>query len=226
MKGKILATFVLAFLIVTLWAGAVAAQRSPAAFQPQITVRIQDQVRHSAKDLERAKAYVKDDFRQVGIKVNWLDCTPVNGEVNPVCLVLLGPDEIDIRIVSRLPQDPKSIDPDALAWTFRLTRFGGSGYVSVFWNRIEYTASNRGASHAFVLGHVMTHGIGSLLLPMRASTLEATLRIDDKNWLRATHNLSEFTSDQIAAMLTAALERNNEQKAAAMLSDNRNPRKR
>ncbi len=129
---------------------------STAKLQPKLTVRIFDFAGLPVQTLGGARTAASWIFRQAGIEVEWLDCSAaVRPAAAPgVCSGYISTGTATIRIL------PESTDLPA-------GKFGVAirpGLVYVFVDRLQKVTEPTGFSFPLVLGHVIAHELGHLLL--------------------------------------------------------------
>ena len=143
--------------------------------------------------LDRAQREVTLLFKRAGIPLEWID-----GEA---CLARC----LTIRIISK-PIGRKSRDPRVLAVTSGTRELRGR-FAWIFYDRIQAGSRELTLELAQLLGLVMAHEMGHLLLPYGAHSLAGIMRPEwDRAQVKnATEGLLTFTPDQ-AALIRARLQ--------------------
>ena len=159
-------------------------QPSTTSGEPTMTVRVDNVAGIWPDNLRVAENRAADVFRQIGVHVVWVDgqmgLHPQNTAMFTLVLVI-DPN----RSADWLHQDVLGFaSPQAhRAW--------------VFWDRID-ELKYRSHPVAFVLGDVMAHELGHLLLPSTAHSLVGIMRPNIDKAFRATET---FTKLQARAIL-------------------------
>lgn len=100
-------------------------------------------------------------FSSIGVDVVWINCihgpsaTPDQG-----CIRTYGPRDLVLRITSHV----SSVTSDAAFGVAWLDADGSGRYADVFWTRAQELRTNSNADLGRILGSVMAHEIGHLLL--------------------------------------------------------------
>ena len=158
--------------------------RQTASGQPVIHVLIVDQAEVPPATRQRAQDVATRVFHLSGIAVVW-----VQGEMCPArCLT--------VRIVTE-PVSAKSRDPHMLGVAPSMPEARGIN-LWIFYHRVRGYSAELGLETSLLLGHVMAHELGHLLLPYGAHSLAGLMRPAwDRAQVRAaTEGLLTFTPDQ------------------------------
>lgn len=141
-----------------------------------VLVRVYDYAALPQATLTGAEAQASRVLRKAGLEAEWLDC-PISGGEGPLrCLQPLDPTEITLRV---LPDRAKAALPQATdVFGFALVPEDGSRGVdaAVFRGGIELLTRLGPASASQVLGHVIAHEIGHLLLGSQAHSASGIMR--------------------------------------------------
>src|SRR5271165_2451224 len=166
MKTRLAKGLVLGFLFAAsfAWAG----QSSPAVSTDegqQITIGVYDYAQTGLGILLKAERVADGIFKNAGVSIAWLACSADKTTPgNPGCADLSGPLKITVHIepdfmARRLPQKSDG---------FGLAAEGGKGefpcYAWVFYDHIKEAAVEKGLSLPQILGNVIAHELGHLLL--------------------------------------------------------------
>ena len=148
----------------------------PASFgqNPQVTVSVFSDIPISRQILVRAEQRAQQIFYISGVDILWIDCTRANasdGERDPACTKSYGPDDLVLRITSHV----STVSSDAFGVAF-LGSDGRGRYADVFWKRAQElgAASNQGVDR--ILGSVMAHELGHLLLGLNSHSVSGLMR--------------------------------------------------
>ena len=178
-----------------LWAGLTgghtAAAQTPSG--PVIQVLIMDLAGVPAGTLERAQEDTTRVFHLSGIRLVWIDAE--------TCQVRC----LTVRIVVQ-PVSGKSRDPRVLGVAPGTKEVRGKN-LWIFYPRIKAYSGELGMATSQLLGHVMAHELGHLLLPHGAHALSGVMRAewDPLQVRNATRGTLTFTPDQ-AGMIRQRLQ--------------------
>jgi hypothetical protein len=169
------ACLVFSYILTAPWSGF--AQDSTTITQPQglgITIIIYNYAEVPVKTLQRAQKDAAAVLGRAGVSVQWLNCLPVLGvEKDPACRTPKGPTDLVIRTLSRSMAEKLEVPASDLRFGYALQPAEGRfGYIAgVFSHRVEELAEEAArhwnisaAFHSVLLGHLMAHEIGHLLL--------------------------------------------------------------
>jgi hypothetical protein len=128
----------------------------------RITIRVSDLV--GIQRLPAAEKVASRIFQQAGVRTRWLSC-PLSltaTRTNNSCEEPWGPADFAFRINDRAEARKNGV-PDAVGYAFP---FAGRSYASISYELVQQLAkaSEGRASLAAILGHVMAHEIGHLVL--------------------------------------------------------------
>jgi hypothetical protein len=154
----------------------VAARSLP---RTQVTIAIHNDARVPESVLTEAAQEASRIFRQAGVETDWIVCHSSNAgtSTQPDCLSPVDLTHYSLRIVmwsSRLG--------DSTFGIAFLSEKGVGTYSDVFYPSVEKLHSDCDTSLSRVLGHVMAHEIGHLLL---GSQSHSALGIMQPHWQRA-----------------------------------------
>ena len=135
------------------------------ASQPQITISVYDNARIPEQLLAGAIEHASRIFLKAGLQTQWLDCSigVIGVQRAPDCEAPFGPTHLALRIVRG-----SWMDGDA---TFGVAFLSGEGkgvYCNVFYSSVEKFHTDWHISIPPILGHVMAHELGHLLLGTHA----------------------------------------------------------
>ncbi len=197
-----------------------AAIRGPLMAAPMITVRVVDYAGVPGQTLREATTAAQRIFRKAGVETRWLLCSPPQEsegqDVACARAVVSGELRVDL--------EPKSMEK-AIRKYFRMsasafgTVFGSDGrsttFTYVLYGRIEEASlSSTLCSRAVLLGHVLAHEIGHLLL----GSAHSRLGLMSANWNQRVYTQMaggqlEFSDDEAQRLHAEAGGRNRQQQA-------------
>jgi hypothetical protein len=179
-----------------------AAAQSLAGVEPslRIIVCIYNYAHVSHRTLGRAEEITSQIFRKAGVKLAWLDCPTwhVEEEQYPACEPPLGAMAVDLRILPSSMAARFGSSGEQLGFALASARAGSVSDAWVFYERVERLAKSQVASCDQILGHVMAHEIGHLLLGPDSHSHGGIMRSNwDREYLEeASRGQLLFTRDQ------------------------------
>ena len=142
----------------------------------RITVRIQDYAQVAPKILEGAQRQAAAILGEPGIEVVWVDCTRTGLPSEPLCLKPLGAIDLVLRILPQAMADQAPFHDEVFGFAAISTDQRPSFLASVFYHRVQALSDALGYSRAAMLGDVMAHEIGHLLLRTSAHSAFGIMR--------------------------------------------------
>ena len=169
--------------------------------KPQVTINVYNDAQVSEQVLTQAEQEATRIFRKAGVNSVWIECqlSKAGPRRASECQPPSAPTHLALRIVlwsSKLG--------DTVFGTAFLSPEGEGAYSDVFYDSVEKLHQDWHASLSRVLGHVMAHEIGHLLLGTNAHSPRGIMR---PNWqgqeLRSIGmGTLLFTPDQARSMQT------------------------
>lgn len=140
---------------------------------PQLTVFVYDDARLSPDTLARAEQRVAKIFSNAGFDITWLNCPALNNVADvAACGKIEGPAHLVLHITTHVAETTS----DA-AFGMAFLGPGGTGrYGDVFWKRAQELHENSRVDVAAILGSVMAHEMGHLLLGSNAHALSGIMQ--------------------------------------------------
>jgi len=192
--------------MVALWT-ALAAASVANGQQPNIIVRVYDYAGLPGDTLRNASLEAQKIFRKAGVETEWVECPLDRGaeQQYPACMKPVGPADATLRIV---PQAMQGYPVPQGAFGFALPSGDErpAAHAYVFNHRVEEAAEQSSCSGFRLLGHVMAHEVGHLLLGVNEHSSRGIMR---PKWLK--QQLTQAESGQLvfprgqAARLQAAI---------------------
>ena len=186
------------------------AKSERASRRPPLQIFLYNYSPLSSGDLTVAKQVAANIYQNVGVQPEWLDCCLAEGEVkyNPRC-GRLTPATLVVRILPRSKAEGLKQPPSALGFA-QLDHSGGFGYfANIFYHRVEELSGMWTSSRPVLLGHVIAHEIGHLILGHGGHSRAGLMTAD---WNRAelervNQRTFSFTSQQAKEIQTRFFER-------------------
>ena len=147
--------------LVLLSVGAGALQAEAPTAPPTITVRIYNMSEADPGEIARAAQEASEIFARTGVELAWADCGGPARE--PLCGKVKGPSAVNLRLMpSRLA--PAGLPKGVFGFALMATTSGFARTANVYFDRVGAIADGRKYRQAVVLGAMMAHEIGHLLL--------------------------------------------------------------
>jgi hypothetical protein len=151
-------------------------QVDPAA--PEITVRVYDYAAVPPGIAKRARKETSRIFLEAGIRTAWALCA-VPGQAEPTdprCETQPAATDIQVNILPRKMAQALMRHHSELGAAVTLPH-GFGRHASVFYHRVDELAESGGASRALLLGHIMAHEIGHLLLGVNSHSATGLMHV-------------------------------------------------
>jgi hypothetical protein len=136
-----------------------------AGAQTLVRARVLDQGDAGTAVVRAAEAVVDRDYARAGVTFAWQNCDPTLDPSTNDCVGPAGPSDVSIRIAER---EPRTKNPGADVQggcAIPLKVWAASGIVYVYSDRVRSVSHEGGVPPALVLGTIIAHEIGHLLLP-------------------------------------------------------------
>jgi hypothetical protein len=187
---------------------------------PVVTVQIRDYVHLKSESLSKAREIVTDVYKRVGVGIEWLgvmrpaagratDAPAVEGTHAPIA-------QLTINILTPSMAKRGGVGADVLGFV-AVPPEGGMGRIGyVVYERVRDVAAGGSASESDILGVVIAHDIGRLILGAGSGTRAGLMnRHWDRRELERVNPLAlEFTPPEIDRIRTT-LERDSASLVAA-----------
>jgi len=158
---------------------ALAASVMAAAPQPKITVLVYDYAEVPLKTLVSAQQQAATIFNTAGIEIEWRHGFPAPNEAVPAYPPAGGPDKLEVLILSRAMVSRMKPGLNDLARALLPSSSGFGTVVYIYADRCRELVSGRGWAYGSILGHILAHELGHLLLGLGA---HRTGSIMQPNW--------------------------------------------
>jgi hypothetical protein len=168
-------------LIASLTSGVAWAGNRPAP--SSVTIRLDDHTGMPARDLDAAKSEVDRIFHMAGVDVNWVDGT-IMARAGQLTLILLQHNA-----------QPTSERGDVAGQAFR-----EASRAYVYCDRIDMMTKHLTVDANLILGRVMAHEVGHLLLPPNSHSSIGIMR-PEVDFSQV--GVNTFTKEQVHALRRA-----------------------
>jgi hypothetical protein len=170
---------------------------SAQASMPQITAGFVNTAGVDRKALQHGLEFAAMILQRTGVELLTVDCSLVATRSAPPCSDFTAPNQISIRVVRRLQKETGEIGFRKLGFADELDTTPGSGIVYLFCEMIEAAARDRRVPLRDVLGVVITHEIGHLLIaPGHADRGIMRSQLEEGEWRKASQGMLGFTPRQ------------------------------
>ncbi len=171
----------------------------------EITIHVHDYARVGRYVLDRAEREATRVLLEAGVQLTWVDCprAPQDHVEFSACRQPLRPyDKIDVSILSRAMSARAALPATTLALTPMSSEGERASMTSVFLSHVDEQASTVGVGLPILLGHVLAHELGHLLLRTSHHASSGLMRPTwtAKDLRRAAHGQLLFTQEQAASL--------------------------
>jgi hypothetical protein len=155
--------------------------------------------------LDAAEVRTTRILHRAGIDITWINCSSSGGGIPPadpespptICSAISYPRHLSVRIVAL----PRAASEDTFGQSFQ-DESGTGCYSDVYFSRVQLSTARNLLGGAEILGYVMAHEIGHLLLGVNSHSMAGVMRAhwqpDDLR--RAAKGDLLFTPEQAALM--------------------------
>jgi hypothetical protein len=167
-----------------------ASGRTGRAFGPEerLLIRVYDEAQVPAAVLHSATMETARLFGAAGIRISWEHLSaelPEDIGTDMTAVAFVKPDERPYLVIRLRRQTPANLFPRALAYSLPFAHRGA--HVQIFYDRVEALIHSVNIADYVVLGHVMAHELGHVLL---GSTEHASAGLMQANWTPAGWRLA------------------------------------
>jgi hypothetical protein len=175
-----------------------------------LTVRIYNYAGVEVSAVLEAAGVAREIYRRSGVETRWILCElpGVESDLDKPCSGLQRPDVLQMRVLAAAPNNQDGVD--YLVFGYALPKKDGFGTVaSAFWDRIAETAAESKVTPAQLLGFVMAHEAGHLLLGFNSHSDQGMMsgRWDEERFTRISQGALSFIGNQKKRIQTGAQER-------------------
>jgi hypothetical protein len=157
-----------------------------------------------ARVLDRAKRMTEKLFYPLQIEILWIDCLAEPTPQNQRCISPSGPNDISVRIYRRSTKDRQRLGAKTAGLALPLAVSGGSGFIQVFFERLEEICRDgSGATRLeLLLSTTIAHEMGHLLLPHGQHQSSGIMQgcLGGRNLLLAAKGWMRFTTQERQAI--------------------------
>jgi len=152
-------------VMITVWAASAASATSESQ-RTVITVRVRNTAEVPPQILRRASLEAQRIFHEAGVETEWLLCLPARaeGQEDAGCHGPQGPTYLNVGIMPPSMERDFQVPDSAQGVAIPALDGHPASYAYVLYGRVEDLVKRAKCSGDTVLGHVMAHEVGHLLL--------------------------------------------------------------
>ncbi len=131
-----------------------------------IIVRVYDFAGIPANETARAQQEADDIFARSNVRLTWLNCTMDSERrpADPTCNAVSGPSVLNLRLMPREMEPKNGLAKGVFGFSLMSTTGGYSSTTNVYVDRVATIADGRKCRQPVVLGAIIAHELGHLLL--------------------------------------------------------------
>ncbi|MBI3477441.1 MAG: hypothetical protein HY010_17050 [Acidobacteria bacterium] len=137
----------------------------------QLSVFVYDDAHVPEATLERGEEVAGRIYQRAGIAIQWNDCRQMSSRSQGDCRDGTSGPHLSVRIVAR----PLNLPGEDFGVAF-VDGEGVGQQADVFYSRIKSFQAASSADTAQILGHVMAHELGHLLLGMNSHSMQGIMQ--------------------------------------------------
>ena len=138
---------------------------SPLAAQGPITIRVYNFAAIPAGEIARAQQEADEIYARANVRLAWLDCTYADGKpADSTCNAISGPSVLNLRLLPAQMEPKQGLPEGIFGFSMMSTTGGFSSTTNVYVDRVSTIADGRKYRQPVVLGAIVAHELGHLLL--------------------------------------------------------------
>lgn len=169
------------FVLAMACGGAAGAGAAPQREVRDLTVAVAHYAAVDPKTMKEAEGIASEVYRRAGIEIQWVEPS-----------IHEGATKLYVNVLSQDMAEPFSVSDETVGFAIP-----GSRAANVIYERIRRIARRRHVASGLLLGYVIAHELGHLLLPAHSHSNSGLMRPDLDMELAAMRKL-RFTADQVA----------------------------
>jgi hypothetical protein len=169
------------FILAMTYGGAAGAGAAPQQEVRDLTVAVAHYADVDPKTMKEAERVASDVYRRAGIEIQWVEPSTYEGATR-----------LYVNVLSQEMAAPYYASDETVGFAIP-----GSRAANVIYERIRQAARRRHVASGLLLGYVIAHELGHLLLPAHSHSSSGLMRPDIDMELAATKKL-RFTAHQVA----------------------------
>ncbi|MEE8607982.1 MAG: hypothetical protein V3S55_10265, partial [Nitrospiraceae bacterium] len=168
--------------------------------RPKITVLVYDYAEVAAETQQDAEKVAAEILATAGVETAWPDCSLAETPAPPECKRASNPTKLVLRILpgSKAARAGYHFRSSICGFTVQHEGVGKGYLVTLFTDCIQETAKNTGVAQSLIMGHMVAHEFGHLLLPIQGHFRRGIMRAKwgPRVWQRASKKLVLFPGKQ------------------------------
>jgi hypothetical protein len=169
------------FILAMTYGGAAGAGAAPQQEVRDLTVAVAHYADVDPKTMKEAERVASEVYRRAGIEIQWVEPSTYEGATR-----------LYVNVLSQEMAAPYYASDETVGFAIP-----GSRAANVIYERIRQAARRRHVASGLLLGYVIAHELGHLLLPAHSHSSSGLMRPDIDMELAATKKL-RFTAHQVA----------------------------
>jgi hypothetical protein len=140
--------------------------RAQGSSKETIAVRVYDFAAIPVEEVKRAQQEADDIFARSNVRLTWLDCT-LDAErqpADPTCNAVSGSSVLNLRLLPEQMEPKQGLPKGIFGFSMMSTTGGFSSTTNVYVDRVGAIADGRKYRQPVVLGAIIAHELGHLLL--------------------------------------------------------------
>ena len=183
----------------------------------RITVLVYDYAEVTAETQQDAEKVAAEILATAGVETAWPDCSGAETPAPPECKRASNPTKLVLRILpgSKTARAGYRFRSSICGFTVQHEGVGEGYLVTLFYDCIEKTAENTGVAQSLIMGHMVAHEIGHLLLATQGHFRRGIMRAKwgPKDWQRASREFVLFPPKQAKQLRAGVRARSDQQEA-------------
>jgi len=177
------------------------------AAELEVQVRLQDYANVPAVWLTKAKWVAAGILENAGVRLLWIHCSPNFAGPDALCDVPAGPIDLHVRVLSKKMARLVDTSSNSMGYAMLAGRF--PSIASVFYHRAVDLEAGRFGARGEILGGILAHEIGHLLLAEHRHSRTGILQAEwgDEDLRMIAVGRLWFTPVQAARLVSRARER-------------------
>jgi hypothetical protein len=169
------------FILAMTYGGAAGAGAAPQQEVRDLTVAVAHYADVDPKTMKEAERVASEVYRRAGIEIQWVEPSTYEGATR-----------LYVNVLSQEMAAPYYASDETVGFAIP-----GSRAANVIYERVRQAARRRHVASGLLLGYVIAHELGHLLLPAHSHSSSGLMRPDIDMELAATKKL-RFTAHQVA----------------------------
>jgi hypothetical protein len=172
------------FILAMACGGAAGAGAAPQREVRDLTVAVALYAAVDPKTMTEAEGIASEVYRRAGIEIQWVEPSSYEGAAT-----------LYVNVLSQDMAAPFYVSDETVGFAIP-----GSRAANVIYERIRQIARRRHVASGLLLGYVIAHELGHLLLPAHSHSSSGLMR-PDLDMERAATKKLRFSADQVALIL-------------------------